>query len=225
MIRGVTGTITIVTDNQPYGESLIRALAKTAQLVINNRLTLSKGGSSGSGNSGSGSGNGSGSGSNSKDGVSGGYNGDMAFVSAKVPPTDGASKRTLQESIAVTTSGVDIGKAGKGDGKESGKKGKSTQSASSMDVDMSEEEEDDDEDEDDGHDKRDQKKVTKVTTTTTITSQTEGIDTSKEALHLELWRGDSEEVQGNGARSSSYFDRLWERGQKKRRWFIVLKKL
>ena len=45
---------------------------------------------------------------------------------------------------------------------------------------------------------------------------------------LQLWRGDSAEIDdtdGNGDdRASSYFDRMWERGQKKRRYFMVLKK-
>ena len=47
---------------------------------------------------------------------------------------------------------------------------------------------------------------------------------------LQLWRGDSAEVDGandgssESVRASSYFDRMWERGQKKRRWFMVLKK-
>lgn len=45
---------------------------------------------------------------------------------------------------------------------------------------------------------------------------------------LQLWRGDSAEIDdtdGNGDdRASSYFDRMWERGQKKRRYFMVLMK-
>ena len=43
---------------------------------------------------------------------------------------------------------------------------------------------------------------------------------------LQLWRGDSAEVSVNDDNThvSSYFDRMWERGQKKRRWFMVLKK-
>ena len=45
---------------------------------------------------------------------------------------------------------------------------------------------------------------------------------------LQLWRGDSAEIDdtdSNGDdRASSYFDRMWERGQKKRRYFMVLKK-
>ena len=48
---------------------------------------------------------------------------------------------------------------------------------------------------------------------------------------LQLWRGDSAEIDGNDDSAldntmhvSSYFDRMWERGQKKRRWFIILKK-
>ena len=49
-----------------------------------------------------------------------------------------------------------------------------------------------------------------------------------QAQLLQLWRGDSAEVDdtdGNGEdRASSYFDRMWERGQKKRRYFMVLKK-
>jgi tRNA G46 methylase TrmB len=45
---------------------------------------------------------------------------------------------------------------------------------------------------------------------------------------VQLWRGSCTDIHGHGGHSveaSSYFDRLWERGQKKRRWFLVLKKL
>ena len=48
---------------------------------------------------------------------------------------------------------------------------------------------------------------------------------------LQLWRGDSAEVNDfnddaspSHSHVSSYFDRMWERGQKKRRWFMILKK-
>ena len=220
--RGDLGTVTIVTDNQPYGESLIRALAKTAQQVLSNRSSRSSGSGSGS----------SGSGNNNKDGSSG-NNSDMAFVSAKVSASDGISKRTLQESIAVMENGTDsssvTGKSGEGiggeettgksAGKQSGKKSLLMQAASSMDVEDCDED-DDDEDDDEEDDKRDRKKSK---TTARTAARTIGSIDTKGDLRLELWRGDSEE--GSGSRSSSYFDRLWERGQKKRRWFIVLRKL
>ena len=46
---------------------------------------------------------------------------------------------------------------------------------------------------------------------------------------LQLWRGDSAEANdfnddASPSHVSSYFDRMWERGQKKRRWFMILKK-
>ena len=193
---------------------------------------MSRGSSGGGGSS-------SGSGSGSKDGSSGG-NSDMAFVSAKVSSFDG-SKRTLQESIVVMDKGIDtssvtgkkgsgIGSGernGKGGGKESGKKSTSSQAVSSMDVEQESDDDDDDDDDDDNdNDCKHVQKHTKATTTTTTTASTTRLGEIHDTigdLRLELWRGDSED--GNGARSSSYFDRLWERGQKKRRWFIVLRKL
>jgi tRNA G46 methylase TrmB len=45
---------------------------------------------------------------------------------------------------------------------------------------------------------------------------------------LQLWRGDSAAVNGNNEDNihvSSYFDRMWKLGQKKRRWFITIRKL
>jgi tRNA G46 methylase TrmB len=45
---------------------------------------------------------------------------------------------------------------------------------------------------------------------------------------LQLWRGDSAAVNGNNEDNvhvSSYFDRMWKLGQKKRRWFITIEKL
>ena len=59
--------------------------------------------------------------------------------------------------------------------------------------------------------------------------------TESEVQVLQLWRGDSAEVEnndnnnqnrkdGDSVHASSYFDRMWERGQKKRRWFMILKK-
>ena len=54
----------------------------------------------------------------------------------------------------------------------------------------------------------------------------------EEEAVLQLWRGDSAEANdcndddahSNTSHVSSYFDRMWERGQKKRRWFMILKK-
>ena len=54
---------------------------------------------------------------------------------------------------------------------------------------------------------------------------------NEEESVLQLWRGDSAEVNDfnddaspSHSHVSSYFDRMWERGQKKRRWFMILKK-
>ena len=40
---------------------------------------------------------------------------------------------------------------------------------------------------------------------------------------VEVHQGDPGEEQGHVADSSSYFDRLWEKGGKKGRWFVFLK--
>ena len=41
---------------------------------------------------------------------------------------------------------------------------------------------------------------------------------------ISLWRGDLPEETGVTAEASSYFDRLWTRGQKVRRWFLFVEK-
>lgn len=60
----------------------------------------------------------------------------------------------------------------------------------------------------------------------TVESANKGLESKIQVL--QLWRGDSAEgndADGNGDdKASSYFDRMWERGQKKRRYFMVLQK-
>ena len=73
---------------------------------------------------------------------------------------------------------------------------------------------DDDDDDDDGEDDDDAGASTAASASA-----------SPGSLRLELWRGDSEDGDTGAPASSSYFDRLWERGRKKRRWFMVLRKL
>jgi hypothetical protein len=42
---------------------------------------------------------------------------------------------------------------------------------------------------------------------------------------IQLWRADRPGTEaGHVSDSSSYFDRMWDRGQQKRRWFLFLKK-
>ena len=61
---------------------------------------------------------------------------------------------------------------------------------------------------------------------TIVESAQKGLESKIQVL--QLWRGDSSDGNdddGNGDdRASSYFDRMWERGQKKRRYFMVLQK-
>jgi hypothetical protein len=190
--------VTIVTDNLPYGESLIRALAKTAHEGLVRR---------------------------SQGGVG------VAFVSSPPPET---GKRTLQESVSVSLAA--------GPSSDKGRKGATAEvesDARMRDSDEEEDEEDDDDDEEDGqrgfNKGRDGRKsghstpsvAAKQQHTPSNTGPSKGkVDpTSSGALNLELWRGESEESGPGGRVSSSYFDRLWARGQKKRRWFIVLRKL
>lgn len=40
-----------------------------------------------------------------------------------------------------------------------------------------------------------------------------------------IWRGDLPRESGVEVRASSYFDRMWSRGQKKRRWFVLVRKV
>ena len=42
---------------------------------------------------------------------------------------------------------------------------------------------------------------------------------------IDLWRGELPEESGIKAEASSYFDRLWNKGQKTRRWFLMVEKL
>ena len=184
------GTVTIVTDNLPYGESLLRALAKTAHEALVRRRN------------------------------SGGVGGGAAFVSAPLAE-HATGTRMLQEVLTVTEDGVvgAGGKAKKGDeeglgtGKRMGKgksKGKAgaKRKASAAEV-GSDSDGDDDEEDDDGSDNA----------TAAVLAASTGL------LRLELWRGDSEDSGAGAPASSSYFDRLWERGRKKRRWFMVLRKI
>ena len=48
--------------------------------------------------------------------------------------------------------------------------------------------------------------------------------TSVHDKKLILWRGEPGPVCGHSTAASSYFDRMWDRGNKKRRWFIFVKK-
>ena len=49
--------------------------------------------------------------------------------------------------------------------------------------------------------------------------------TSPHNKKLTLWRGEPGPVCGHSTIASSYFDRLWDKGNKKRRWFIYVKKI
>ena len=186
--------MTIVTDNLPYGESLIRALARTAHEGL---LRRSRG-----------------------EAV-------VAFVSS--PVSGGMAGRTLQEAVSVSAaSGPSTADRGKKHAPM-----KLTQSGVRMrdtDSEDDDDEDDDEDDEDSEHALNDGR--TKPSIAATSMSSSSGHSkisadqpVAADALTLELWRGDSEDSGPGGRASSSYFDRLWERGQKKRRWFIVLCKL
>jgi pentatricopeptide repeat protein len=45
------------------------------------------------------------------------------------------------------------------------------------------------------------------------------------ARTVDLWRGEAGPEVGHVTTASSYFDRMWDLGQKKRRWFIYVKKV
>lgn len=52
------------------------------------------------------------------------------------------------------------------------------------------------------------------------------LEASSPQLSIEVWRGDPGVEAGHiAADASSYFDRMWDLGQKKRRWFLFLKKI
>ena len=42
---------------------------------------------------------------------------------------------------------------------------------------------------------------------------------------VDVWRGEPGLEAGHVARASSYFDRMWDLGQKKRRWFLYVRKV
>jgi tRNA G46 methylase TrmB len=188
------GTLTIVTDNLPYGESLLRAVAKTAHEVLTKRR---RGGGDGA-----------------------------AFVSATLAE-HATGARVLQEALTVSHDGV-VGSGGKtkaaggeggtGAGKWAvkgygkGKAGMKRKAAAAANTGI--DSDDDDDDDDDGEDDDDAGASTAASASA-----------SPGSLRLELWRGDSEDGDTGAPASSSYFDRLWERGRKKRRWFMVLRKL
>jgi tRNA G46 methylase TrmB len=69
-------------------------------------------------------------------------------------------------------------------------------------------------------------KRNKISQIASVESAHKGLESKIQVL--QLWRGDSAEGNdddNNGDdRASSYFDRMWERGQKKRRYFMVLQK-
>ena len=52
----------------------------------------------------------------------------------------------------------------------------------------------------------------------------EKLDAEGRMLKLELWRGEAGRETGHIVNSSSYFDRMWNNGEKKRRYFICLQK-
>jgi pentatricopeptide repeat protein len=49
--------------------------------------------------------------------------------------------------------------------------------------------------------------------------------TVQHARTVDLWRGEAGPEVGHVTTASSYFDRMWDLGQKKRRWFIYVKKV
>jgi tRNA (guanine-N7-)-methyltransferase len=44
-------------------------------------------------------------------------------------------------------------------------------------------------------------------------------------MDITVWRGDLPDESGVAIDASSYFDRMWTRGNKKRRWFMFLRKI
>jgi pentatricopeptide repeat protein len=78
---------------------------------------------------------------------------------------------------------------------------------------------------------------TNTTTTTTTVTIAEDIIPSTWRLQREhtysslqhqrsltIWRGEPGEVAGHTVHATSYFDRMWSLGEKKRRWFVFVKK-
>jgi tRNA G46 methylase TrmB len=60
-----------------------------------------------------------------------------------------------------------------------------------------------------------------------VDASLEFVEYSVSSVHskkLTLWRGEPGPICGHAVVASSYFDRLWDRGNKKRRWFIYVKK-
>lgn len=53
---------------------------------------------------------------------------------------------------------------------------------------------------------------------------TEKLEEGSRVLKLELWRGEAGKETGHVVNCSSYFDRMWNNGEKKRRYFICLQK-
>jgi hypothetical protein len=47
-------------------------------------------------------------------------------------------------------------------------------------------------------------------------------DTVEQADRFILWRGDPDSSVGHSAQSSSYFDRMWDKGQHSRRWILYI---
>jgi len=73
--------------------------------------------------------------------------------------------------------------------------------------------------------------TTTTTTTTGISSNTgtvsggAGDDSNSSGGSIDVWRGNPGPEVGHVVSASSYFDRMWERGQKKRRWILFLRKV
>jgi hypothetical protein len=77
---------------------------------------------------------------------------------------------------------------------------------------------------------------TTTTTTTTVTIAEDIIPSTwrlqrehtysslQHQRSLTIWRGEPGEVAGYTVHATSYFDRMWSLGEKKRRWFLFVKK-
>jgi pentatricopeptide repeat protein len=216
-ILGANGTCTIVTDNLPYAKSLLDALAKAAVIDAKSPSVTSK-----------------------------------SFISVKFDSSR-TDKIVLEEQIVVSaespsaldgiTVKMEVQVASKSlrtaEGSSSGESSGDDSDSDSVGVSYV-----NDEDFVASEGKSDiirhKKASSKVDPKASISMTKSSVGGSRlegshgKAIHLEssggqalqLWRGDSAEVSINDDNThvSSYFDRMWERGQKKRRWFMVLKK-
>ena len=61
---------------------------------------------------------------------------------------------------------------------------------------------------------------------TNTTNTTNNTNTTHRPVCVEVWRGNAGPEEGHTVtNASSYFDRLWDKGEKKKRWFLYLQKL